>query len=146
MEPYVQETLVRAAAALALLGAVSLAVPVGRALAGRHRAAVLDGPADPSLATGRATILYFHGDNCGDCVVQERELDRLLIDHPEVNIRADHAPSPLSSRFRVLTVPTTVVLDGAGGARAVNYGLATREKLEEQLREARDTVERGARV
>lgn len=130
------ELLTRAATALAVLGAVSLAVPVARAIAARQRGAVLATPPDPQLATGRATLLYFHGDGCADCVVQERELDLLLTAHPEVAIRADHAPSQLSARFRVLTVPTTVVLDGAGRAHAVNYGLTARSRLEDQLREA----------
>ncbi len=125
----------RGLAVVAFLAAVALVAFAARAVARAQGRRVLDTPPDPALATGAPTILYFHGDHCADCVVQERELDALLIAHPEVAIRADHAPSALSSRFRVLTVPTTVVLDGAGGARSVNYGLARRELLESQLAE-----------
>jgi hypothetical protein len=123
----------RALVALAFLGLVTLVALGVRRLARRERARVLAGPADAALATGVPTILYFHGDRCSDCVVQERELDALLTAHPEVAIRADHAPSRLSARYRVLTVPTTVVLDGGGKAHAVNYGLTRRDVLEAQL-------------
>ncbi len=125
----------RALAVVAFLAAVALVALVAHAVARAQRRRVLDAPPDASLATGAPTLLYFHGDRCADCVVQERELDALLIAHPEVAIRADHAPSTMSKHFRVLTVPTTVVLDGAGRARAVNYGLARRDVLESQLAE-----------
>lgn len=115
---------------LTLVAALSFGA---RRLASTRRARVLATPSDPELATGRPTILYFHGDRCSDCVVQERELDALLSAHPEIAIRADHAPSPLSARFGVLTVPTTVVLDGGGKAHAVNYGLARGDTLRRQL-------------
>jgi hypothetical protein len=125
--------------ALRLLAAVAfLAVVLAIAVVTRNRAAArrrraLAAPAHADLATGRPTILYFHGDHCADCVAQERELDALLSARPEVAIRADHAPGALSARFGVLMVPTTVILDGAGRARAVNYGLARRATLEKQL-------------
>ena len=112
---------------------MSLAALAARRLAARRRQRVIAAPPTPELATGRPAILYFHGDRCSDCVVQERELDELLTARPEIAIRADHAPSALSARFGVLTVPTTVVLDGGGRAHAVNYGLARRETLERQL-------------
>jgi hypothetical protein len=106
---------------------------------------VLDAPPDASLATGAITVLYFHGDQCGDCLVQERELDRLLITYPEIAIRADHAPSALSARFGVLTVPTTVILDDEGRARAVNPGLVRLRRLEQQVQSARERYP-GARA
>jgi hypothetical protein len=123
----------RAAAALGFVALVILAALAARRVARLRRDRILAAPAHPDLATGRMTILYFHGDRCSDCVVQERELDALLIARPEIAIRADHAPSELSSRFGVLTVPTTVILDGAGRARAVNYGIASRDALEREL-------------
>ncbi len=42
----------------------------------------------------------------------------------------------LTERYRVLTVPTTVVLDASGRAHAVNYGFANTQRLLEQV----DTV------
>lgn len=135
------EAVARAVTAGVLFATVALLGLAARAVASRRRARILAAPADPSLATGRTAILYFHGDHCGDCVAQERELDDLLGAHPEVAIRADHAPSALSARFGVLTVPTTVVLDGAGRPRAVNYGLATRDRLTAQVADVRSLSE-----
>ncbi|HYY54020.1 MAG TPA: thioredoxin family protein [Candidatus Dormibacteraeota bacterium] len=134
---------IRALAALAFLACVALVAVAARRIVAHRRDRVLAAPAHPDLATGRLTILYFHGDRCSDCVVQERELDVILTARPEIAIRADHAPSALSRRFGVLTVPTTVVLDGAGRARAVNYGLTARDVLERQLGEV-STLEQTA--
>jgi hypothetical protein len=127
------ELILRAAIAVAFLAALTLVAIAARRIADRRRARVLAAPAHPDLATGRLTILYFHGDHCSDCVVQERELDALLSARPEIAIRADHAPSELSARFGVLSVPATVILDGGGHAHAVNYGLARRDLLDTQL-------------
>jgi hypothetical protein len=115
-----------------------------RALARRRARRVLSAPPDPALATGAVTLLYFHGDHCGDCVVQERELDRLLIARPDLGIRADHAPSALSARFGVMSVPSTVILDPDGRVTAVNYGLARLSRLVEQVQSA-DEPHAGAR-
>jgi thioredoxin-like negative regulator of GroEL len=52
-----------------------------------------------------------------------------------VEVDAPNEPE-LALRYRVLTVPTTVLLDAAGRARAVNYGFANSHKLLEQV----DTV------
>jgi len=127
------EVALRFFVAIAFIALVTAIAFAARRVAAARRAGVLAGPGVPELATGRPAILYFHGDRCSDCVVQERELDALLTAHPEVAIRADHAPSELSARFGVLGVPTTVVLDGGGRAHAVNYGLARRETLQGQL-------------
>jgi hypothetical protein len=57
---------------------------------------------------------------------------------PEVVVEEIDAPSTpeLTRRYSVLTVPTTVVLDAAGRARAVNYGFADTRRLLEQVDEA----------
>jgi hypothetical protein len=131
----VQDLALRVLAAAAFLVAVALVALAARRVAAARRRRALAAPAHPDLATGRLTILYFHGDGCSDCVVQERELDALLTARPEIAIRADHAPGALSARFGVLTVPSTVILDGGGRAHAVNYGLTRRDALERQLAE-----------
>jgi len=49
-----------------------------------------------------------------------------------VDIDASSSPE-LVQRYQVLTVPTTVVLDAAGQAHAVNYGFANTKRLFEQV-------------
>jgi hypothetical protein len=58
-----------------------------------------------------------------------------------------HAPtSPeLTERYSVLTLPTTVVLDETGRARAVNYGFANSAKLAKQIDEVL-AERRGERI
>jgi hypothetical protein len=51
-------------------------------------------------------------------------------------VEVDASTSPeLTQHYRVLTVPTTVVLDAMGHAHAVNYGFATTQRLIEQVDE-----------
>jgi hypothetical protein len=55
----------------------------------------------------------------------------------DVSVLEIDAPSSpeLTQRYRVLTLPTTVVLDDTGRARAVNYGFANAARLLEQVDE-----------
>jgi thioredoxin-like negative regulator of GroEL len=51
----------------------------------------------------------------------------------EIDVADDPA---LARRFRVMSLPTTVVLDGDGRARAVNAGFASPQVLRSQLVDA----------
>ncbi len=88
-------------------------------------------------------ILYFTGDSCTVCRThQEPALARLG------DVRVDKvdavAERTLADRFRVYTLPTTVVMAADGRALHVNYGYAPAPKLERQLAEARGTSLRSA--
>jgi hypothetical protein len=51
-------------------------------------------------------------------------------------VEVDAPSSPeLTQHYQVLTVPTTVVLDATGRARAVNYGFTNTQRLLEQVDE-----------
>src|SRR5579872_7487383 len=81
-----------------------------------------------NIATVRVRILAFQSDDCRQChTLQAPALQRVLETCGDsvsvVEIDAPDAPE-LTSRYRVLTLPTTVVLDASGNARAVNYGFA----------------------
>jgi hypothetical protein len=39
----------------------------------------------------------------------------------------------VASRYKVLTLPTTIVLDRAGQVTHINYGVVAQSKLETQL-------------
>ena len=90
----------------------------------------------PAPAAGRPTLLYFRADHCAVCPTQGRYIDqaaaqwgdRLLVERVDVERDPETA-----ARYRVLTLPTTVLLDGDGRARHVNYGLADAHKLDRQL-------------
>jgi thioredoxin-like negative regulator of GroEL len=121
-----------AAAALVL---AALALRTGQARQRRHLVGnVVDAPVD-----GPA-ILFFTGQACTICHTAQRPaLERLA---PELRGRVavrevDVAAEPtLAQRFRVMSLPTTVVLDAEGRARAVNAGFAPAPKLQRQLVEA----------
>ncbi|HEY6409714.1 MAG TPA: thioredoxin family protein, partial [Ktedonobacteraceae bacterium] len=49
-----------------------------------------------------------------------------------VEVDAPNQPE-LAQRYRVLTLPTTILLDAAGRAHAVNYGFANSKKLLAQV-------------
>ena len=85
----------------------------------------------------RVRILAFQSEDCRQChTLQAPALKRLLETCGDtvvvMEIDAPEAPE-LTQRYRVLTLPTTVVLDASGNARAVNYGFAPTQRLLEQV-------------
>ena len=120
--------------AVAVAGIVVLAAAVFelvRSTRARRAALVRDGA--PSK---EPYILYFTGDGCTVCRThQEPALAKLSA------VRVDKvdaiAERELAERFRVYTLPTTVVIASNGRALHVNYGYAPAPKLEAQLAEAR---------
>jgi thioredoxin-like negative regulator of GroEL len=89
---------------------------------------------------GEPAILFFSGATCTVCHTAQRPaLERLA---PELDGRVtvrevDVADDPaLARRFKVMSLPTTVVLDAEGRARAVNAGFAPAPLLRRQLVDA----------
>jgi thioredoxin 1 len=82
-------------------------------------------------------ILSFRSENCHQCKrLQAPALERLLEARPEgVTITEVDATSEheLTQAYRVLTVPSTVVLDTEGHAHAINYGFANTQLLLTQV-------------
>lgn len=87
----------------------------------------------------RVRILAFSSADCPQCHrLQAPALQRVLEARgPAVALMEVDAPnSPeLTQHYQVLTVPTTVVLDATGRARAVNYGFTNTQRLLEQVDE-----------
>jgi thioredoxin-like negative regulator of GroEL len=96
-----------------------------------------DADANSSLSLVR--ILVFSSADCHQChELQIPALQRVLEARgTKVSVAEVDAPnSPdLTQRYRVLTVPTTVVMDAQGRAHAVNYGFANTQRLLEQVDE-----------
>jgi thioredoxin 1 len=115
-------------AALAVL--VIIAFYVFRAL---HARSIEHGTAG---AVGRPTLLYFRADSCAVCPTQGRIIDQLAgewSDRIDIwRIDADREPET-AARYRVLSLPTTILVDAGGRVVHVNYGLADASKLARQL-------------
>lgn len=130
--PVVAVLVVAAAAAVLALQGRSQRRLVGTAVRGSFRD-----------DTERPDILYFTGANCTVCHVAQRPaLGRLRSLVGDVAIREiDVARDPAAARrYRVMTLPTTVVLDPGGRTVAVNAGYASETALRDQVREARRSM------
>ena len=96
-----------------------------------------DTEADASLSLVR--ILAFSSADCRQChEMQIPALQRVLDARgSKVSVAEVDAPnSPdLAQRYRVLTLPSTVIMDAAGRAHAVNYGFANTQRLLDQVDE-----------
>jgi len=96
---------------------------------------------EPSRNTGRLpSILYFTGEACTICHTAQRPALRTLAaglgDGIEIR-EVDVAVEPeLARRYRVMSLPTTIVLDGHGQVTDINVGFATGETLRRQLVDA----------
>jgi thiol-disulfide isomerase/thioredoxin len=89
----------------------------------------------PSVAAAGPTLLYFRGDSCAVCPAQGRYVDQLAAQRADLTIeRIDAERDPATAaRYRVFSLPTTVLIDGRGQVRHVNYGLTDAHKLSRQL-------------
>jgi thioredoxin 1 len=88
-------------------------------------------------ALGIPTLLYFCADYCAPCKLQQQPIvDSLAAKFGESLVVRCHDVTEhpdLASRYKVLTLPTTVILDGQGHVAQINYGVASQAKLEAQL-------------
>jgi thiol-disulfide isomerase/thioredoxin len=85
---------------------------------------------------GTPALLYFRSDSCAACPAQGRIIDQLAAQWPGrlrvERVDAERDPE-MAARYSVFTLPTTVLIDGDGRVRHVNYGLADANKLGRQL-------------
>jgi thiol-disulfide isomerase/thioredoxin len=88
----------------------------------------------------RPTLIYFSSPDCVPCRLQQSpilaSLRQTFGDCVHFQEYDAVAFPDLARRYRVLTVPTTVVIAPGGGVVAVNYGVAQAEALQRQLEEA----------
>ncbi|GAB4544833.1 MAG: hypothetical protein Kow0063_38650 [Anaerolineae bacterium] len=98
-----------------------------------------------TLSDERPTLLYFSSPDCAPCRLQQGPIlaslqealgDRVRFQEYDAVIHAD-----LARRYRVLTVPTTVVIAPDGQVVAVNYGVTQADRLRRQLKEAAERQE-----
>ena len=88
---------------------------------------------------GKPTLLYFSADYCAPCKFQQSPIveqvaeqlgDRVRIQRVDVTRRPD-----LARRYKIFTLPATVVLDAGGAVKHINYGVTDRHRLERQLQD-----------
>ena len=87
--------------------------------------------------TGHAAIVYFTTPTCAPCKTMQRpaidSVKKKLGERLQV-IEVDASQQPdLAQDWGVLSVPTTFIIDTAGNPRHVNHGVASAEKLTQQL-------------
>jgi len=121
--------------AVTVIAVAAVALRAGQARQRRHLVGHVVG-----VSAERPSILYFSGAACTVCHTAQRPaLERLA---PELEGRVevreiDVAEQPALARsFKVMSLPTTVVVDAGGRARAVNAGFASAALLRTQLRDA----------
>ena len=111
------------------------------AAAVRAQLAPLSHPATGTTAP--VTLLNFSSPHCGTChrvqkplvyLVSAQFTDQVAVVEVDALAQAD-----LARAYRVLTVPSTVILTGSQ-VQDVNYGLASAETLDRQLRAALTVV------
>ena len=98
-----------------------------------------------SLAPEMPTLLYFSNESCAPCRLQQApaiDLLRQRMDGRAYFQEYDTLEHPdVARRYKVLTVPTTVVVASCGDVVAVNYGVTPADKLRHQLDEAEDACD-----
>ncbi len=109
-----------------------------------HRRRVQSGSGIDSLASivvaDTPTLLYFWTTSCGQCKPQEREIERVRATlQKEGRTLAVHKVNALqdlelAKSMRVMTVPTTVLLDVQGKVAAWNAGFAPALKILDQVK------------
>jgi thiol-disulfide isomerase/thioredoxin len=93
-----------------------------------------------ALNDDRPTLLYFSSADCAPCRLRQGPILASLKQTigERVHFREYDAVTypELANRYRVLTVPTTVVIKPGGSVLAVNYGVTQAAKLQRQLAQA----------
>ena len=88
-------------------------------------------------ADERPIVLAFTGEYCLPCKTQQHPALERLRAHLGQSIHICEVDAlenaDLAGRYGVLTVPTTVMLDGNRNVIAINYGVTQTEKLRRQL-------------
>ena len=92
-------------------------------------------PAD--YVPGKPALVYFYSDKCVSCrYLQKPEISKLSADYGDsVQIfDIDTIRNPeLASRWGILSLPTTLILDAKGKAKHINHGAVKAVKLRQQL-------------
>ena len=85
----------------------------------------------------KPTLLYFTGEYCTVCKFQQSPVVEKIMNKFGNTIavkQVDVSDTPdLARQYKVLTLPTTVILSPEGQVKHINYGVTPQTKLEMQL-------------
>jgi len=108
-----------------------------RALAAVPLSSRGDTNADASLSLVR--ILAFSSDDCRQCHEMQIPALQRVLDARGSMVSVAEVDTPnspdLAQRYRILTLPSTVIMDAAGRTHGVNYGFANTQRLLDQVDE-----------
>ena len=126
---------------LLLGGGMGLYVLANRLLMMRIRHQAQPAHADlPDYQPGIPAVLYFTTPGCVPCKTMQRPALQRIKEQmgarvAVIEVNAQERPD-LASRWGVLSVPTTFILDARGEPKHINHGVTRAEKLVEQIRQA----------
>jgi len=85
----------------------------------------------------KPTLLYFSADYCAPCKFQQAPIVRQVSDtlNDAITVQTiDVTRQPeLAKRYKVLTLPTTIVIDKFGRVTYMNHGVTAAHTLKAQL-------------
>ena len=102
-----------------------------------YKSRVIESIQTSDITIGKPNLLYFTAQYCTACKFQQSPIIEALTskfgDSITVN-RVDVTAYPeLASQYKVLTLPTTIVVSEQGKVTHINRGVAALEQLEMQL-------------
>jgi thioredoxin 1 len=102
-----------------------------------YKARVIESIQTSDILVGKPNLLYFTAQYCTACKFQQSPIIEAITskfgDSITVN-RVDVTDHPeLASHYKVLTLPTTIVVSEQGEVTHINRGVAALEQLEMQL-------------
>jgi len=102
-----------------------------------YKAGVIESIQTGDITVGKPNLLYFTAQYCRACKFQQTPIVEAIAskfgDAIAVN-RVDVTDHPeLASQYKVLTLPTTIVVSELGQVTHINRGVAALEQLEAQL-------------
>ena len=88
----------------------------------------------PSWQPGKQAIVYFTNDSCHECEkLQKPALNLLEATDTQIFTINASLDKTLASYYKILTVPTTIILDNYGEAQFMNHGYTNDKILSSQL-------------
>jgi thioredoxin 1 len=88
----------------------------------------------PFWQPGKEAIMFFTSNSCVECEkLQKPAINELKTKSTQIYTIDAAENTKLVDYFRILTVPTTIILDNKGIPQFINQGYANEKKLMEQL-------------